>query len=340
MTGILVVNVNWLGDVIFSAPVFRALRDAQPDAHIACLAVPRVVEILRCIPEIDEVIPYDESGADKGVGAKLRLVRRIKRQGFDRAYFLSRSLSRAVLIRLAGIPQRFGYENKGRGRLLTGVTPPPTEQLHRSDYYLRVIEDAGVPVRDRTTRLQPPDESAEKVTRLLTAHGLSAGGTRIVVNPGGNWDLKRWPCLSFARLIDKLDELPGARIIITGAPDDRELAAEILSMARRPQAVTDLTGQLTLTELIAFLRHIDIFVSADSGPLHIAGSVGTTAVGIFGPTRPEWTGPRGSAEAHILQRDVGCNREPCYYLECPDNFCMRAVTVDDVFSRIRQIQSA
>lgn len=339
MAGILVVNVNWLGDVIFSSPVFRALRTAQPDAHIACLAVPRVVDILRCIPEIDEVIPYDESGSDKGVGAKLRLVRRIKKQQFASAYFLSRSLSRAVLIRLAGIPQRFGYENKGRARLLTGVTPPPEEQLHRSDYYLRVIESAGIPVADRTTRLEPPAEATATARRLCDELGLAAGGSRIVINPGGNWDLKRWPRESFARLIDKLNELPDTRIIVTGAPADEELTADILNKTRHPAAVTNLTGRLSLTELIAFLRQADIFVSADSGPLHIASSVGTTAIGIFGPTRPEWTGPRGEAPAHILQRDVGCNREPCYYLECPDNFCMQAVTVDDVFSRIRQIQN-
>lgn len=338
MSAILVINVNWLGDVIFSSPVFRALREAEPQAHIACLAVPRVTEILRCIPEIDEVITYDEEGADKGIGAKLRLVRRIKRQRFDKAYFLSRSLSRAVLIRLAGVPERFGYENKGRGRLLTATTPAPADQVHRSDYYLNVIEAAGVTVRDRTTRLVPPAETEAKVAGMMTEWGMTATERTVVLNPGGNWDLKRWPAESFARLVDRLSELPGIRIVISGADKDRDLAGRIRQMSRAGNAVLDLTGRMNLTELIAFLKQAYVFVSADSGPLHIASSVGTKAVGIFGPTRPEWTGPRGEAPARILQRDVGCNRRPCYHLECPDNICMRAITVDDVFTCIRQVQ--
>ena len=89
---------------------------------------------------------------------------------------------------------------------------------------------------------------------------------------------------------------------------------------------------------MALMKRADCVVSADSGPVHIASSVGTNVIGIFGPTRPEITGPRGSGRAVILQRDVGCNRRPCYNLECPDNICMQAVNVKEVLDAVRQFQ--
>ncbi|MBZ0167076.1 MAG: hypothetical protein K8I00_09740, partial [Candidatus Omnitrophica bacterium] len=211
MARILVINVNWLGDVIFSSPIFRALRQQDPAAHIACMAVPRVREILECIPEIDEIIPYDEAGQDKGVGAKLRWIRQLKKGRFDTAYFLSRSMSRAILIRLAGIPERIGYENKGRGRLLTRIVPEPVQPVHRSDYYLNVVESAGVVVQDRKTYLHPPPDVEAEVRERLTEWGLKTGEPKIVFNPGGNWDLKRWPKASFARLIDYVAQRTNAR---------------------------------------------------------------------------------------------------------------------------------
>ena len=336
MTKYLVVNVNWLGDVIFSTPIFRALRQADAQSHIACLAVPRVREILQCVPEIDEIITYDESGSDKGIGAKLRLVRRLKKRQFDQAFFLSRSLSRAVLIRLAGVPSRVGYENKGRGRLLTQIVNAPEKQLHRSDYYLNVVEAAGIAIADRSTYLKPPSQAEEYVTMLMTKHGLGNTESKIIFNPGGNWDLKRWPKKSFARLMDYVARRRSVRMILTGGEEDRPLAAEICAMLISKIKPVDLTGALSLSQFAAFIKQVDLFISADSGPLHIASSVGTPCIGIFGPTRPEWTGPRGCSDVSILQRDVGCNRRPCYYLECPENSCMQAITVDDVFSHIQK----
>src|SRR5262245_11739670 len=115
MKKVLVVNVNWLGDVIFSAPVFQALKAAYPQSQVSCLAVPRVRAILESIPGIDEIIVYDEEGAHRNPLAKLRLIRELSAKHFDAAFLLHRSLTRALLVFLAGIPQRIGYATKGRG---------------------------------------------------------------------------------------------------------------------------------------------------------------------------------------------------------------------------------
>jgi len=135
MDRILVVNVNWLGDVIFSSPVFRALKDAYPNARISCLAVPRVREVLESIPFVDEIIVYDEEGWHWNPLAKLKLIFELRQKRFDAAFLLHRSLTRALLVYLAGIPRRVGYDAKNRGRFLTHVVEPLDGTVHRSDHY-------------------------------------------------------------------------------------------------------------------------------------------------------------------------------------------------------------
>jgi len=153
MKNILVVNVNWLGDCIFSSPVFKALKDNYPQARVSCLAVPRVREILECIPQIDRIILYDEKGAQRSWWAKWTFSQQLKKENFDTAIILRPSFSRALLLAAAGIPRRIGYAKKERRSFLTQPVPEPKEPLHRSDYYLRVLESAGIKVKTRQTFL-------------------------------------------------------------------------------------------------------------------------------------------------------------------------------------------
>src|SRR3989338_11661837 len=110
MKRILVVNVNWVGDVIFSSPVFKALKKAYPDARISCLAVPRVKGILESIPYVDDIIEYDEKGKHRTPLGKLGLILRLRLRHFDGAFLLHRSLTRALFVFFAGISVRVGYD--------------------------------------------------------------------------------------------------------------------------------------------------------------------------------------------------------------------------------------
>lgn len=338
MKKVLVVNVNWMGDVIFSSPVFRALKAAYPQAKISCLAVPRVREILESIPGIDEIIVYDEHGVHRNPFAKLRLVYELSQKHFDVAFLLHRSLTRALFVFLAGIPQRVGYDAKGRGPLLTRKAKPMDERtVHRADYYLNVLESFGVAVADRTSFLTVNSESEKEIHDMLESYEVGEKDFLVVVHPGGNWDLKRWPARYFTLLTGQLLQDGGVKVVISGSDQDVVLTEAIISGLRRKPIV--LAGKIDLKQLLALMKRADCVVSADSGPIHIASSVGTDVIGIFGPTRPEITGPRGSGRSIILQYDVGCNRKACYYLECPDNTCMQAVSVNKVIDAIRQIQN-
>lgn len=327
---ILVVNVNWLGDVVFSLPVFKALKRAYPDSEISCLAVGRVREALEHSPLVDRIILFDEHGRHKSILGKLRLALQLREEKFDAAFLIHRSFFRALLVFLAGIPRRAGYRNKGREIFLTeAFTPPDEDSVHRSDYYSGVAEMAGIPVVDRICDLVVKEPAAAEIKALLEREGIGPDEFLTVLNPGGNWDLKRWPQENWVQLLQKIRNETGSKMVITGAAKDQDLAAQIIR--RAGDGAVNLAGKTNLTQLIALMQRADIVISADSGPSHLASGVGTEMIVLFGPTRPELTGPRGKKEPVILQKDVGCNRAPCFHLACPDNICMKAVGVQEVF---------
>ena len=338
MKRILVVNVNWMGDVIFSLPIFKTLKARYPQSLIACMAPPRVKAILDNAPFIDQVIVYDEDKMHRSVAAKIKFIGQLKKQNFDIAFLLHRSLTRSFLVFLAGIPERVGYPAKAKGMFLTHKVPSLPEPIHRSDYYLHTIESYGVPVSDRRNELQISTEAVDQMNGFLARYDIFPIDYLIVIHPGGNWNLKQWPPENFARLIDAILVDSSVKVVIAGGAQDRKASEAISRLTKKDPVV--LTGNLTLIQLMALMKRADLVVSADSGPLHLAASLGTKTIGLFGPTRPEITGPRGITPSVVLQKDVGCNRRACYHLSCPDNICMQSVTVKDAIDAIHQIRSS
>ncbi len=328
---ILVININWIGDAVFSSPVFKAIKQAYPQSKISCLAVPRIKDILDCIPYIDEIIIYDEARRHRNILGKLNLIMNLRQKNFDSVFILHKSMTRAAMAFIAGIPIRVGYDTKKRGIFLTHKVPFPRYDIHRADYYLNVIEYMGIKIQDRHTRITPLAEAITSIEKKLKDTGINKDDKLVIINPGGNWDLKRWDKKNYALVIKKLVEFPQVKIIITGAEKDRPLAEEIKKISGI-KSVIILAGNTTLAEMIALLSKATLVISADTGPLHIANSTGVGVVAIFGPTRPELTGPRGTGKATVLHKDIGCNRKACYHLKCKDNICMQAITVYDVIN--------
>lgn len=337
MKNILVVSVNWLGDVVFSAPVFHALKGRYPKARITCLAVPRVAEVLQMCPDVDDVMIYDEKGRDRPLLSKCFLISRISGKKFDAVFILRKSLSRSVLVALAGIPVRVGFADGLWRRLLTKVVDEAgVDGMHRSDVYLRVIESEGISVTDRSSRLVAEEGVVRGVREALSQRGISDTDRLIAVNTGGNWDLKQWPEERFAELVSAISRRGMGKVVLPGAPKDVDRVRRIAAASGVSPVV--MAGETGIKCLAGLLKRVNVLVTADTGPLHLASALGTDVVAVFGPTRPEVTGPRGQGKAIVLHKDVGCNRAPCYYLECPDNKCMKGVSVEDVLQAIQKIQ--
>ncbi len=338
MRNILVVSVNWLGDVVFSTPVYRALKSAYPSARITALGVPRVKEVLELCPDVDEVIVYDERRSFRGLMGMVAQGVSLRQRKFDAVFILRRSLARSLMAWLAGIPVRVGFAHKRWSWLLTQVVDDQgCELIHRRDVYARVVEAFDVKVKDRSCYLEVSRELCERVALKLRAKGLTGDERIVVLNTGGNWPLKQWLQERFAEVTARLTREAGVVVVLPGAASDVERVRSIAQASGVKPVV--LAGETDLKEMAALFKRAFMVVSADSGPLHVASAVGANVVALFGPTDPKITEPCGRGRSKVLVRDVGCNRSACYYLECPDNRCMKAITVDDVLQNFKVLRS-
>ena len=334
---ILIVNVNWIGDVLFSTPAIRALRKHYPSAHIACMVVPRCKDVLELNPHLDELIIYDEKGETKGLISKLKLISALKARRFDCVFLFHRSLTRTLMVALSGIKERVGIDNPKRGFLLSKRIKPQPSDIHKVEQFLNIVKVVTGEDDGKSMELFTGKEDEEFAVEFLTSNGIGAGGRFIILNPGGNWDPKRWPSENFTALGDKLYEKYKVPIIITGAEKDIELGKKIYGMMEHKPVIS--AGKTTLRQLAAIMKRASLVISNDSGPMHIAVSQGARTIAIFGPTDPKITGPYGDGKYTVIQKSSGkpgCEI-PCYNLRCEDALCMKAVTVEDVMREAEKL---
>ncbi len=333
---ILIFNVNWVGDVLFSTAVIRNIRRNFPDSFLACVIPSRCYPVLKGNPYLDEVIIFDEKDRHKGVLEKLRFVKLLKSKKFDTVFLLHRSFSRALISRLAGIPERIGHYTKKRSFLLTkNIISSKRDSLHRIDYYLSIVEGAGLRVEDRYTEFFVSEEDEKFVEEFLNSKSVDKSDFLVGINPGGNWLSKRWPVQHWGRLADKLIGEFKCKLVITGSSSDISLVSQIQAAMKEKPILA--AGALNIKQLASLCKRLDLFITADTGPLHIANAIGAkNIITIFGPTSPEITGPYPLKNVTILRKDTGC-KIPCYEAHCKDNRCMKAITPEDVITEVKKI---
>lgn len=326
---------NWLGDVVFLTPALRVLRMNFPTAQIICFAPERCKDVLASNPYIDEVIPFDERNKHRSLWAKIRLVRELRRLGLDRVYLFHRSFTRALLMRLGGAKQRIGYATKGRSFLLTHPVTEPEGPMHAVDFSLELLRRSGLRVTtDAVYEFYYEKQDLERIRRLLEE--LRVGGDRLVaINPGANWLPKRWPAEHFRNLAQELVRRYRVNVVVTGSKDDRPLIDQIVAVARDPRIVS-LGGFITLRELGALFSLCTLVLSSDSGPMHIAAGVGANVIGIFGPTDPRLTGPRGRGRNVVIHHVPEGEKVPWFGRRFPKKGWMEHISVDEVLNTIER----
>lgn len=331
---IICVLKNWLGDVIFSSPAIRTIRMNYPAAQIICLAPKRCLNILQANPNVDEVICFDERHEQKSLIEKWKLVLKLRRFKPDQVYLFHRSLTRAFLMFLTGAKERIGYAGR-RAFLLTKAIREPKEKLHAVDYNLELLRRSGFQVTgDALYEFRFDKKDLENAKKLIA--GMQLGHERVVaIHPGANWPHKRWPAGHFRLLVQELVRRYRISVIITGGADDRVTAERIASEVNNPY-VRSFAGKTNLKELGALFSLCTLVISSDSGPLHVAGGVGANVLGIFGPTDPALTGPRGRGKnivIHYVPEGMKC---PWFGDEFPKSGWMEHIQVNEVLQTIER----
>jgi heptosyltransferase-2 len=317
---ILVRATNWIGDAVMSLPALRALRAAYPHAHIALLAKPWVKQLYEAEGAIDQIIPLQ---------SRWRQPRALQSQKFDLAILFPNSFESALQVFLTGAKRRIGYARDGRSPLLTDAVPIPKQgeiPKHERFYYLELLRRAGlIDILPTVAEIhfEATEAAAERGRQIFEARQVKL--PVIGVSPGAAFgSAKRWLPERFAQVAARLAE--GGSIAVFGSAAEQPLCAQVAAAC----GAHNFAGQTTLREFIDMTAACRLFLTNDSGAMHIAAALGVPSVTVFGPTDETATGP-SSSTARIVREPVDC--APCKLRECPiDHRCMTRVTVESVLA--------
>jgi len=329
MKKILVVSVNWLGDSIFSLPVFENLKSNYPQSMVGAVAPGYLKELYLSSPRVERFYAFSDKVFYQNLFRKIALIRSLRAGHFDRAFLLHRSFTKAFICALSGIPERIGYCRKKSGWLLTAAAvPPDPSAVHRVDFYLGILRGAGLTITQDRYQIHLPDEVVEKTWALRQKMGIGERNY-ICMHTTANWAPKMWGQEKFAALADSLIKKKDCRVLFTGSGREQKHIEVIRGMMKYKEHAFNLAGMTSLLESAALFKTAKAVVSADSGPLHLAAGAGANTVALFGPTSEAITGPRGIGKSVIVRRYRKCT-VPCYQIACLHRSCMHSITVEDV----------
>lgn len=349
MSKFLVINPFGIGDVLFTTPVLRAVKQQDPSNSIAYWCNARVAPLLEGNPHVSRIFAlsrgdlkkaFAESGRT-GLRELMGLVGGLKKERFDISLDFSLDHRYSLLTALLGVPKRVGFNYKQRGRFLTHpLVLSGYEGAHMVEHYARLLELIGLQAQDKSLELFVSPRERSEAKERLAASGIGDNDTAITIAAGGgaSWGkdarLKHWPAGNFAQLADRLSEIPGARIVLLGDSSESRIAEEIMGLMRTKPV--DLVGKTTLRELAGLIASSRLLIANDGGPLHIAAALGVRTVSFFGPVDPLVYGPYpADKERHaVLRAEAGCN--PCYkefrYPDCSkQHSCLEMIGVDEAY---------
>ncbi len=322
---ILIRATNWIGDAVLSLPALRAVRQRYPDADIAVLARPWVVDLYKGERSIDRVIPLLGLPGVRAFAEKRRVVAALRRERFDLAILLPNSFESAALVFLGAAKRRVGYRRDGRSVLLTDAIPLPKPgelPRHERYYYPELLRRAGIidslPEINEILFDAIP-EARQRGVALFAAQGIR--GPVVGISPGAAFGgAKRWSAEGFAEAARQIAARTDATVAVFGSAAEKPLCQQVADAT----GGTNFAGATTLREFIDMTAACRIYLANDSGAMHIAAALGVPCVTVFGPTDETATGPVG-ATARIVREPVPC--APCKKRECPlgHHLCMVGV---------------
>lgn len=340
--------------MLFTTPIIRAIKENYPDVFIGYWCNERIQGLFENNPHINKIFPlsrgdikriYSNSKWD-GIKKSWNLYRAIKKEKFDLSMDFSLDHRYALVSKACGIKRRIGFNYKNRGWFLTEkVDISGYQAKHVVEYYLELLKFLDIETKNKNLYLftNPKSQSRSKV--IFKHAGIQDSDLVIGIAPGagGSWGkdayFKHWPASRFAQLSERLNSELGAKIIVLGEESERPLGEIIVNTMRNKPM--DLIGKTTLQDLAAIIENLDILVTNDGGPLHMAVALSIKTVSIFGPVDDKVYGPFPPSGKHIVvKKYLSCR--PCYYnFKMPvceqDRECLKAISVDEVFGRVKNL---
>jgi heptosyltransferase-2 len=332
---ILIMRTDRLGDVILSTPVIANLRKFYPDSYIAFLCRPYTKDVVEGNPYLDEIIIYDKNNKHKSIFSSVKFCLSLRKKKFDTVFILNPNNRSNILAFFAGIAHRIGL-NRKMGHLLTQPIEDKKHEgkKHELEYTLDILKEAGIPITEKQAYFPIKKESEKRIEELLLANGIK-NNDFVVIHPSASCPSKRWMLDNFIKLSRLIKEKTNLKVIIISSKEEKKFAEELA----KEEGVIDFRGILTISDIGALLKQSKVFVSNDSGPVHIAASLNVPVISIFGRNDPglspvRWK-PLGKKSFYI-HKAVSC--KICLAHNCINNFlCLKSIEPEEVFALIRKI---
>jgi lipopolysaccharide heptosyltransferase II len=333
---ILILKPSSLGDVVQALPVLRLLKCHLPASEIFWWIDSALAPLLEDDPDLTGIVRFERKrwAAPQHWPEMLRSLRWMRAQNFDWVIDLQCLARSGAFAWLANGQFLIGLDEvrEGARGFYDVAIRRASFHTHAVDWYLAVLPRLGVPVHNHFTWL--PLRPA--IAAAIQSKWQTDGARWIAIQPGARWENKRWPVEHFAELIRLLaKKFPDTRFAVLGTAENQSLGAAIARA--EPLRCLNLCGQISLLEMVEWLRRCELMVTNDTGPMHVAAALGKPLVALFGPTEPRRTGPYGHLE-NVLRLDLPCS--PCLKSHCtfekPEE-CLKAISPAQVFERACQL---
>ena len=338
---ILVIHLMHLGDLMLGTPVLAALRQQYPAARITLLADKKLADVVAANEHLDECLLIDKKGADGGILGILRYAMRLRKNHYDLVINLHRNERSSALAALSGGRRIVGYAKPGFALAFDHVSPSQNQVMHEVHSHYAALRAAGVLHADGTAGLEMwiPPAAKEEAERLWQAH-FAPTDKVIAINIGASWATKRWIDAYFAVVADTYLRR-GYHIAVMGGPMDREMVEECRARMeeREHPHLHIFTGQVSLGVLAGLLSRCILFITTDSGPMHVGVAMHVPVICMFGSSPIPGFYPY-DARSISVRAPVSCH--PCRIHECPlageeHMMCMKRMPPDLILQYADQI---
>ena len=328
---ILIIKMSSLGDVLHALPTLYAVRQNWPQARIVWAVHKNFSAVLPGKPYIDEVVYIDKKRL-KTFSYLRELRRTLHAYHFDMCLDLQGLAKSAIVAFNSGAKEKYGYWEMREGSFLVSKGLAGSHKHdHVIERYLDTVRVLGGTVDTIEFPLPSIDAEKETIRQWLSDDGLT--GPYVAIVPGARWDVKEWPVDHWAGLIQRLTD-GGMNVVLLGSSDDAPKGAAITEAVTSPR-LANYIGRTSLRELMAAIDLSHIYMSGDTGPLHIANALKKDLIALFGPTCPDRTGPYGGDYIHLIVSPTSVATVDHPLVDDPD--CMAQITVDDVYKTYESI---
>ena len=316
ITKILIFKWGALGDIILAVPSFRAIRAYFPQAEIHLLIKKEYQELLNSLSYIDNFIDFEKSNWRD-------LIPALKKEKFDLSVDFQNTWRSHLMAFLGGVKRRAGYGRKG-GKILLNIAVSESKEIKNpAQHQAYLLSKIGVNLDNFALECKMPFQPSFQFSRPYIS---------ILPGAGEGWQSKCWSELCFARLADSIINKLKYSVVFLGEKREKSKIERIKkAMKERGQ---DLSEQTNLTQLAGVIKGSSLFITHDTGPMHLAQALGVPTLALFGPTDPmRHTIP--SSNLYIIKKNFPC--QPCYRRRCANQQCMRLIGVEEVLKMITQI---